>query len=122
MADKKEVAVDWFNIKSGEEIKTKRPAQIKALIESSDMGVNRQSDKGWRLGKEWVAKLRKGRQDKVLMGELLKLSGDGTVTDTQLLVTLFQRELEAAREAERYAEEAPFEQQYLESIKPKSSN
>ena len=41
--------IDFFNIKTGETIYVRRDAQIKALIESSDMGVNRQSDMGWRL-------------------------------------------------------------------------
>lgn len=119
MADKK-TAIDWFNIKTGETVYTARPAQIKALIESSDLGVNRQSDRGWRLGKEWTHKLRKARSDRQLMAELGKMSG-GEVRDTQLLVALFEREVQAEREMKAYAEDAPFEEQYLESIKPKSS-
>lgn len=110
--------IDWYNIKTGETVYTKRPAQIKALIESSDLGVNRQSDVGWRLGKDWTQKLRKARNDRALISELSRMSG-GEVSDTQLLVELFSREAAAEKEAERYNDDAPFEQAYLESLKEK---
>lgn len=113
-------AIDWFNIQTGEKVYTARSAQIKALIESSDLGVNRQSDRGWRLGAEWTKKLRAARANRPLLAELGKLSG-GDVTDTQLIVALFEREAEADKQAEQIANDAPFEQEYLESIKPKSS-
>jgi len=114
------VAIDWFNIKSGEKIKTARPAQIKALIESSDLGVNRQSDKGWRLGAEWVKKLNRGRQDRALIASLGKMSG-GEVTDTQLLVAIFSQESQMQSQLDAHEDDAPFEQEYLESIRPKSN-
>jgi len=112
-------AIDWFNIKTGETVYTSRPAQIKGLIESSDLGVNRQSDVGWRLGKEWVAKLRKARNNREMMANLGKMSG-GDVTDTQLLVAIFSIEAEADKQTNLDKEDAPFEQEYLESIKPKA--
>lgn len=118
--DNKKTAIDWFNIKTGETVYTSEPPQIKALIESSDLGVNRQSDAGWRIGKEWYAKLRKARNNRSLMAELGKLSG-GDVTDTQLLVAIYSREAEADKQAQLDQEDAPFEQEYLDSIKPKSS-
>lgn len=114
-------AIDWFNIKSGETVYTQRPAQIKALIESSDLGVNRQSDKGWRLGKDWTRRLRNARGNRTLIAELSRLSG-GEVTDTQLLVALFERESAADHEAKSYANEAPYEREYLDSINPKPKN
>jgi hypothetical protein len=110
--------IDWFNIKSGETVLTSRPAQIKALIESSDLGVNRQSDKGWRLGKEWTRRLRNGRNDRTLISSLSRMSG-GDVTDTQLLVALFEREAAADKQEQIHDDDAPFEQEYLDSIKPK---
>lgn len=113
-------AIDWFNIQTGEKVYTARSAQIKALIESSDLGVNRQSDRGWRLGAEWTKKLRAARANRPLLAELGKLSG-GDVTDTQLIVALFEREAEADKQAEQIAQDAPFEQEYLDSIRPKSS-
>lgn len=121
MKEKETTAIDWFNIKSGETVYTKRPAQIKALIESSDIGVNgRKSDKGWRLGKQWTWKLRNARNNRSLMAELSKLSG-GEVTDTQLLVALFEREKAADEQAKMHTDDAPFEQEYRESLEPKSS-
>jgi hypothetical protein len=111
--------VDFFNIKTGETIYVKRPAQLKAIIESSDMAVNRQSDVGWRLGKEWVQKLREARLDKALMRELSVKYGGDEVTDRDLMVAVYIQERNMAKQAQRYAKDAPFEQEYLESIKPK---
>ena len=112
--------VDFFNVKSRETIWVKRPAQLKALIESSDMAVNRQSDVGWRLGKEWVQKLREARLDQQLMEDLSKKYGGAEVTDRDLLVAVYRRERNMAKQAQRYANDAPYEQEYLESIKPKT--
>ena len=111
--------IDFFNIKTGETIYVRRDAQIKALIESSDMGVNRQSDMGWRLGKEWVGKLRVARQDRQLMQDLAVKYGGNEVTDRDLMVAVYSREQNAERQAKRYENDAPYEQEYLESIKPK---
>lgn len=113
--------IDFFNIKTGETIYVRRDAQIKALIESSDMGVNRQSDMGWRLGKEWVAKLRVARQDRQLMQDLATRFGGTEVTDRDLIVAVYTREANAEKQAKRYDNDAPYEQEYLESIKPKQS-
>lgn len=112
--------VDFFNIKSRETIWVRRPAQLKAIIESSDMAVNRQSDVGWRLGKEWVQKLREARLDQQLMQELAVKYGDAEVKDRDLIVAVYQRERNMAKQAQRYANDAPYEQEYLESIKPKA--
>lgn len=109
--------IDFFNIKTGETIYVRRDAQIKALIESSDMGVNRQSDMGWRLGKEWVQKLRVARQDQQLMQDLAVKFGGNEVTDRDLMVAVYSREQNAEKQAKKYEEDAPFEQEYLESIK-----
>lgn len=111
--------IDFFNIKTGETIYVRRDAQIKALIESSDMGVNRQSDMGWRLGKEWVAKLRVARQDQKLMQDLAVKFGGNEVKDRDLMVAVYTREENAEKQAKRYEDDAPYEQEYLESIKPK---
>lgn len=116
MANKPTVSVDWFNVKTGEKVYTSRPAQIKAFINSSNLGVNRQSDRGWRIGKEWYKKLKMARQDRSLMTELAKESG-GEVEEAQLLVAVFNRELLAQREMQRYDDQAPFEQEYEESLR-----
>lgn len=116
--DKDKVKIDFFNIKTGETLYLSRPAQIKAAIESSDLGVNRRSDMGWRVGKEWKAKLRRARQDEELMASLAKKYGDEVPTESQLLVEVFTRELRAKKQAKLYEDEAPFEEEYRESIKP----
>lgn len=109
--------IDFFNIKTGETVRLNRPAQIRAAIESSDMGVNRRSDMGWRLGKEWKARLRKARQDRELMSALATMY-DGEVTESQLLIEVFKRELRAEKQAKLYADDAPYEEEYRASIKP----
>lgn len=118
--DNKPKGIDFFNIKTGETIYVRRDAQIKALIESSDMGVNRQSDRGWRLGKEWVHKLRVARTDTTLMENLSQKYGGDEVTDRDLMVTIYQREAKAEQQAQKHYETAPYEQEYLEAIKPKT--
>jgi hypothetical protein len=95
-----------------------RPAQIRAAIESSDLGVNRRSDRGWRLGKEWKARLRKARQDRELMNALSVKYGDEVPTESQLLVEVFRREVRAERQAKIYDEDSAFEDEYRESIRP----
>jgi len=113
--------IDFFNVKTGETVWVKRSAQIKALIESSDMAVNRQSDVGWRLGKVWVSRLREARSDRGLMQELSTKYGGNEVADRDLLVAVYRRELNAEKQAKKYEDSAPFEQEYLESIKPKEA-
>lgn len=115
----KKEGIDFFNIKTGETIYVRRPAQIKALIESSDMGVNKSSDAGWRLGKKWVQKIREARQDRQLMQDLSARYGGAEVKDRDLMVAVYVREANALKQAKRYEDSAPFEEQYLEDIKPK---
>lgn len=112
--------IDFFNIRTDETVWVNRSAQIKAMIESSDMGVNRQSDRGWRLGKVWVNKLREARQDRQLMQDLATKYGGNEVTDRDLLVAVYRRERNAEKQAKRYEDTAPYEEKYLESIKPKA--
>jgi hypothetical protein len=108
--------IDWYNIKTDETVYTRRPAQIKALIESSDLGVNRQSDRGWRIGAEWYKKLRAARNDRQFMEKLYEKYGED-VSDSNALVALFQREERANQQNKRYEDEAPFEQKYQDSLK-----
>lgn len=115
---KDRVSVGWFNIRSGEVVYTDKPPQIKGYIESSDMGVNKQSDKGWRLDPEWVNKLRKARRDRALMATLSKMSG-GEVTDMNVLVAVFESESMAFAEVGAESEDTPFEQEYLDKIRQK---
>lgn len=93
---KPEIYVDFYNIDTGEEVKVRRPAQIKAVIESSDMGVNKQSDRGWRIGKEWYNKIEAARNDRTLIREIAKnVGGADKITDTDILIAVYEREVEA---------------------------
>lgn len=110
------IKVDFFNINTGETIWLDRPAQLRAAIESSDLGINRRSDRGWRIGKEWKQRLRMARQDRELMNSLA-VKYNGEVTESQLLVAVYAREVRAARQRSVYQEEGKYESQYLESIR-----
>lgn len=121
MLQKTKLGIDWFNIKTGEEIITRRPAQIKALIESSDLGINRRSDRGWRVGKKWYNKLQRARQDRAFMEKLYEKYGED-VSDANVMVAVFQRELRAEKQAERRRNDAPFEEQYRKSLNSKKES
>lgn len=110
------IKVDFFNIHTGETIWLNRPAQLRAAIESSDLGINRQSDRGWRIGKEWKQRLLMARQDRELMNSLA-VKYNGEVTESQLLVAVFVREVRASRQRAFTQEEGKFEDQYLRSIR-----
>lgn len=93
---KPQIYVDFYNINTDEEVYMRRPAQIKAAIESSDMGVNKQSDRGWRLGKVWKKKVEAARNDRAMIRELTKVVGGADkITDTDILVAVYEREVEA---------------------------
>lgn len=111
-----DIKVDFFNINTGETIWLTRPAQLRAAIESSDLGINRRSDRGWRIGKEWKQRLRMARQDRELMNSLA-IKYNGEVTESQLLVAVYAREVRAARQRGVYQEEGKYESRYLESIR-----
>ena len=117
----KDITIDFFNIKTGEKVNLTRDAQIKAFIESSDLGVNPSSDKGWRLSPEWVKKLNEARKDADFINAVSKAVKD-TVTDRHLAVELFKRERNLQKQAQA-ANDNKYEKQYQESIiNPKKSN
>lgn len=121
MAEQKKVAIDWFNIKTGEKVYTRRPAQIKAFIESSNLGVNRKSDRGWRIGKVWYNKLRKARANRQFMEKLYERYGED-VSDANVMVAIFQQEVRALVQRKRYEDDAPFEEEYLQSLRSAPAN
>lgn len=110
------IKVDFFNINTGETIWLDRPAQLRAAIESSDLGINRRSDRGWRIGKEWKARLRQARNDRELMNSLA-VKYNGEVTESQLLVAVYAREVRAQRQRVSYQQEGKYEDEYLRSIR-----
>lgn len=109
--------VPFFNINSGDTHYARLEAQIQAYINSSDMGINasRDQDYGWRLGADWVKKVRAYRRDGSRMRELIARNGGQKVTTTQVLYAIYGEQVRAY--AEQSEEEgAPFEDQYLKDI------
>lgn len=109
--------IAFFNIKSGETNYAKSEAQIQGYLNSSDMGINasREQDFGWRLGKEWVEKIRTFRKDSTRMSLLLAKNSGRKPTIPQILYAIYGEELRNAREIAE-ENENPFEEEYLRSI------
>lgn len=117
MAEKKKHGITFYDMRTGEESIVSRPAQIKAYVESSDMGVNRQSDVGIRLGAEWVKKIRKAKKNGAFMQEILKQYGK-SFKDVDILIELYSREATAiALQQIEESDDFAFEDAYLSSIK-----
>lgn len=115
--------VPFFSVKTGETRHAKMEPQIQAYINSSDMGINasRGQDFGWRLGADWVKKLKAFRNDANKMSILAARTDGRKVTEVQMLYFLYGEELRAFRDQQE--EEAnPFEDQYQSDIstKPKA--
>lgn len=108
--------VDFFNIRTGEKAEVSRPAQLKAYIESSDMGKNRQSDMKWRLGASWIKKIEKAKDDITFIDYMNKQYG-GSFEDVDILIELYNREAVVEARKKRRSNDNPFEEQYLESLK-----
>lgn len=109
--------VPFFSIKGGETRYAKMEPQIQAYINSSDMGINasRGQDFGWRLGADWVKKVRAFKQDEDKMARLTDKNGGQSPTTTQILYTIYGQQVRQHRQ--RLQEEsAPFEEQYLRDI------
>ena len=52
------------------------------------------------------------------MQDLAVKFGGNEVTDRDLMVAVYSREQNAEKQAQKYENDAPYEQEYLESIKP----
>jgi len=113
----------FFNVKSGERAYAKLEAQIQAYINSSDMGVNasRGQDFGWKLDAEWVKKVRAFRENSNKMEFLLSKNGGQTPTTPQILYAIYGEQLRRY-EQQQEDESSPFEDEYLDAIKPKASS
>ena len=109
--------IEFFNIKSGDKHYAKLEPTISAYINSSDMGINasRDQDFGWRLGVEWVKRVREFRRDRTQMQILTAASGGQKPTTVQILYYLYGEEIRAYQE-ELEEHEKPFEQEYLDNI------
>lgn len=120
MTTTKPKGISFFNIKSGETHYAVLEPQIQAFINSSDMGINasRGQDFGWRLGAEWVQKVKAYRRDENKMESLVARNGGQNPTTTQILYAIYGEQIRAAQE--RLAEnENPYEEEYLQDISGK---
>lgn len=105
--------ISFFSIKTGETHYAKLEPTIQAYINSSDMGINasRDQDYGWRLGSDWVKRVRAFRRDQTQMQILAARSNGQKPTITQILYYLYGQDLAAFAE-EQEEHENPFEEQY----------
>lgn len=112
--------IPFFSINTGETHYARLEPTIQAYINSSDMGINasRGQDFGWRLGKEWVQKVRDFRLDETKMDTLaakLRLD-DGEVPNTiQILNYMYGREVRQYLQRLK-DDESPFAEQYQQDI------
>lgn len=112
--------VEFYSIRTGETHYCKLGATISAYINSSDMGVNasRGQDYGWRLGAEWVKRVRAFRRDEDKMDTLaakLRLEDGVSPTTTQILYYIYGRQVRAYLQSLR-DNDAPFEEEYQKAI------
>lgn len=125
-AIKEPEGISFFSVKTGETFHAKLEPTISALINSSDMGINasRGQDFGWRLGKEWVKKVRDFRANEDNMDTLaakLRLEDGVTPTTTQILYYIYGRQVRQYLQRLR-DEENPFEEQYQRDISVTDAN
>lgn len=109
--------ISFFNVKSGETHYGKLEPTIQAYINSSDMGINasRGQDYGWKLGADWVKRVKAFRRDPMQMQILSARSNGQKPTTTQILYYLYGQDL-AAYQEEQEENENPFEDQYQQDI------
>lgn len=109
--------VPFFSIESGDTHYARLEPQIQAYINSSDMGINasRGQDKGWRLGKEWVHKVREFQQNEEKMERLMAKNGGQDPTTPQILYAIYGEQVRGFMQR-RKAAKKPFEQEYLRDI------
>lgn len=109
--------IPFFNVKSGETHYLKLEPAIAAYINSSDMGINasRDQDFGWKLGAEWVKKVKAFRRNNSEMAILTAKNGGNKPTTVQILYAMYGEQLRAYEE-EVEEHENPFEEQYLQDI------
>jgi hypothetical protein len=109
--------IPFFNVKSGDTHYAKLEPTIAGYINSSDMGINasREQNFGWKLGAEWVQKVKAFRRDNTQMSILTARNGGSKPTTVQVLYFLYGEELRAYQEDVEDNED-PFEEQYQKDI------
>jgi hypothetical protein len=109
--------VEFYNVKSDDTHYARSQAQIQAYLNSSDMGVNasRGQDYGWKLGAEWVKKVRAFRKDDTKMSILVAKNNGQNPSTPQILYAIYGEELRRAS-AIRDEQDAPYEEKYRKAI------
>lgn len=109
--------VPFYDTKSGDTHYLKTEPQIQAYINSSDMGINasRDQDMGWRLGAEWVKKIKRFKRDQNQMSILAARNGGQRVTTVQILYYLYGQQVAQYME-EMEDNENPFEEEYQRQL------
>lgn len=120
--------ISFYNTKTGETHYARLEPTIAAYINSSDMGINasRGQDFGWKLGSEWVKKIRAFKENEAKMDTLaakLRLEDGDIPTTTQILYYIYGRQVRTYLRRLKN-EEHPFEAKYQKDIaaSPKKSN
>lgn len=109
--------IPFFSIATGETHYCKLEPTIAAYINSSDMGINasRGQDYGWRLGADWVKRIRAFKRDRNQVSILTAKNSGQKPTTVQILYHLYGEELaEYFESMEEF--ENPYEEQYRDSI------
>ena len=109
--------IAFYNVKSGETHYAKLEPTIAAYINSSDMGINasRDQDFGWKLGADWVKRVRDFRRDTLQMQILTSKNSGQKPSTVQILYYLYGEELRAYEE-EVVENENPYEDEYQRQI------
>jgi hypothetical protein len=117
------LGISFFNVKSGETHYAKLEPTIAAYINMSDLGINasRGQDFGWKLGADWVKRVRSFRRDPMQMSLLASRNQGAKPTTVQILYYLYGQELAAFAE-EQDENEAPFAEDYQRQIGEGSPN
>lgn len=109
--------IAFYNVKSGETHYAKLEPTIAAYINSSDMGINasRDQDFGWKLGADWVKRVRDFRRDTLQMQILTSKNSGQKPNTVQILYYLYGEDLRAYEE-EVVENENPYEDEYQRQI------
>lgn len=113
--------IPFYSIKSGETHYAKLEPTIAAYLNSSDMGINasRGQDYGWRLGADWVKRIKAFRRNQTQMSILTSKNGGQKPTTIQILYYMYGEELANFYE-EQEENENPFEDDYQDQISGRS--
>lgn len=109
--------IPFFSIKTGETHWCKLEPTISAYINSSDMGINasRDQDWGWRLGADWVKRVKAFKRNRQEMSILTAKNQGQKPSTVQILYYLYGEELAAFYESQEEFEN-PYEEEYQDSL------